>query len=94
MSGPITYFWSPAQILRYIRGYIWGPRYACVSFSTRAEHLQHVSRLGESKELRYEIQELIENAFDEEQKGWTRAFELMESKRVRGKIVLSVPGID
>ena len=30
LGGPITYLTHPAQILRYIKGYIWGPRYACV----------------------------------------------------------------
>jgi len=30
LGGPPTYFTSPSQIARFIRGYIWGPRYACM----------------------------------------------------------------
>jgi NADPH:quinone reductase-like Zn-dependent oxidoreductase len=30
MGGPVTYISSPAQIIRYIKGYLFGPRYACV----------------------------------------------------------------
>lgn len=30
LGGPPTYFTSPAQVVRFIKGYIWGPRYACM----------------------------------------------------------------
>jgi NADPH:quinone reductase-like Zn-dependent oxidoreductase len=30
MGGPVTYVTSPAQIIRFIKGYFFGPRYACV----------------------------------------------------------------
>lgn len=30
LGGPVTYLFSPWQILRFFRGYLFGPRYACV----------------------------------------------------------------
>lgn len=87
----MTYFTNPAQIIRYIKGYIWGPRYACVSLYQKSEYLEKVVGLGERGELHVEIQEVIEDAFDEEHQGWKRAVELMEGGRVRGKVVLTVP---
>lgn len=30
LGGPVTYVTSPVQIIRYLKGYIFGPRYACV----------------------------------------------------------------
>jgi hypothetical protein len=87
----VTYFTNPAQIIRYIKGYIWGPRYACVSLYQKSEYLEKVVGLGERVELYIEIQEVIEDAFDEEHQGWKRAVELMEGGRVRGKVVLTVP---
>jgi hypothetical protein len=87
----VTYFTNPAQIIRYIKGYIWGPRYACVSLYQKSEYLEKVVGLGERGELHVEIQEVIEDAFDEEHQGWKRAVELMEGGRVRGKVVLTVP---
>jgi reticulon-4-interacting protein 1, mitochondrial len=47
--------------------------------------------LGERGELKVEVQEVIEGAFDEEVQGWRKAMEAMEGMRVRGKMVLSVP---
>ncbi len=79
------------QIIRYIKGYFWGPRYACISFLTKSECLEKVVALGERGELKIEIQESIGDTFDEEAQGWRRALEAMESMRVRGKIVLSIP---
>jgi NADPH:quinone reductase-like Zn-dependent oxidoreductase len=52
LSGPITYLWSPAQVLRYLKGYIWGPRYAYVSFVTNSSCLEAVVRLAERGEVR------------------------------------------
>ncbi|KAL3425416.1 zinc-dependent acohol dehydrogenase (reticulon-4-interacting protein 1) [Phlyctema vagabunda] len=88
LGGPITYLTNPAMILRYIRGYIWGPRYACISFSTQSSYLTKVVSLAERAELRIEIQEVIRDTFDG---GWRRAIELIESARVRGKVVLLIP---
>jgi hypothetical protein len=90
LGGPVTYFKSPAQIWRYISGWIWGPRYACVSFYNKSEYLQKVVGLAERGELMVEIQEIIKDALNEDKKGWKRAIELIESARVRGKVVLEI----
>ena len=90
MGGPVTYFSNPIQILRYIKGWIWGPRYACVSLLTSSGYLEKVVGLAERGEVKVEIQEVIEGAFDERE-GWRKAIEAMEGKRVRGKVVLAIP---
>ncbi|PQE20261.1 hypothetical protein CJF30_00001569 [Rutstroemia sp. NJR-2017a BBW] len=90
LGGPVTYFKSPAQIWRYISGWIWGPRYACVSLYNKSEYLQKVVGLAERGELKVEIQEIIKDALNEDKEGWKRAIELIESARVRGKVVLEI----
>lgn len=90
LGGPVTYLTTPAQVLRYIKGWIWGPRYACVSLVTKSEYLESLARLAERGEVRAEVQEVIEGAFDERQ-GWRKATKAMEDKRTRGKIVLAIP---
>jgi len=90
LGGPVTYVTSPVQIIRYLKGYIFGPRYACVSFLTNSSLLNNVVGLGERGELQVEIQEVISGALDAETQGWKRAIELIESKRIRGKVVLSI----
>ena len=61
LGGPVTYFSKPAQVIRYLKGWIWGPRYACVSFLTKSECLQQVVGLAERGELKIEVQEVIRN---------------------------------
>lgn len=61
------------------------------SFLTESSYLEKVVRLGERGELQIEIQEVIQDAFDPEKQGWRRAVELIESTRIRGKVVLTVP---
>lgn len=91
MGGPITYFTSPWQIIRYIKGYIWGPRYACVSLYQKSSYLEQVVGLAERGEMHVEVQELVKGVFDEETQGWRKAIQLIESKRIRGKVVLEIP---
>ncbi len=57
---------------------------------TKSEYLEKVVGLAERGEVKIEIQEVIEGAFDERE-GWRKAIEAMEGKRVRGKIVLGIP---
>lgn len=90
LGGPITYLWNPVQILRYLKGYIWGPRYACVSFVDKSSYLEEVVRLAERGEVKAVVQEVIQGLFDERQ-GWREAARKMEEGRVRGKVVLAVP---
>ncbi len=90
LGGPVTYFNTPAQVIRYIKGYIWGPRYACISFLNKSEYLERVVGLAERGEVHAEVQEVIEGALDERQ-GWKKAIEAMEGARTKGKIVISIP---
>ncbi|KAN0093758.1 GroES-like protein [Hyaloscypha variabilis] len=89
LGGPITYLWNPVQVLRYLKGYIWGPRYACVSFVTKSSYLEAVVRLAERREVKAVVQEVIQGLFDERE-GWREAARKMEEGRVRGKVVLAV----
>ena len=91
LGGPITYLSHPAQLFRYLTGWIWGARYACVSFYTKAELLQKIASLAERGEMTFEVQEVVADAFDEDTQGWKRAIELIDTARVRGKVVLRIP---
>ncbi|CAG8958386.1 hypothetical protein HYFRA_00011063 [Hymenoscyphus fraxineus] len=90
IGGPITYFTSPGQIWRYIHGWIWGPRYGCIALYMKTAYVEQVARLADRGEVKVEIQEVIEGAFDERE-GWRKAIKLMEEGRVRGKVVLAIP---
>lgn len=76
-------------MIRYIKGWIWGPRYACVSLYQKAVYLEKVVALAERGELQVEIQEVVKGAMDERQ-GWKKAVELIEGGRIRGKVVLEI----
>ncbi len=77
-------------MIRYLKGYLWGPRYACVSFVEKSEYLQQIASLAERGELKSAEIEVLEGAFDE-RLAWRKAIEAMQGMRVRGKIVLSIP---
>ncbi len=78
------------QILRYLKGYIWGPRYACVSLYQKSTYLEQIVGLAERGEVHVEVQEVVKGAMDGEVQGWRRAVELIEGKRIRGKVVLEM----
>ena len=61
------------------------------SLYTKSSLLEKVVGLGERGKLQIEVQEVIKDAFDEETQGWKRAIELVESARIRGKVVLTIP---
>ena len=77
-------------MLRFIKGWLFGPRYACVSFYSKSTLLEQVARLADRGEVQAEVQEVIEGAFDERE-AWRKAVQMMEEKRVRGKIILAIP---
>ena len=97
LGGPITYITNPVQILRYIHGFLFGPRYACVSLFMKSVYLERVVALGERGEVKCEVQEVIKGAFNEDgdpsanDGGWRRAVNLIKGSRIRGKVVLEVP---
>ncbi|QSZ29630.1 hypothetical protein DSL72_004146 [Monilinia vaccinii-corymbosi] len=90
LGGPVTYFKNPVQIWRYLAAWIWGPRYAVVSLHTRSEYLEKVVGLAERAQVKIEIQEVIKDALNEEKGEWKRAIEMIETARVRGKLVLEI----
>jgi hypothetical protein len=97
IGGPITYLTNPIQILRYLHGFIFGPRYACISLHMKSNYLERVVALGERGIFKCEVQEVIKGLFDEdtnlvdESRGWRRAVSLIEGAKIRGKVVLKVP---
>jgi vacuolar-type H+-ATPase subunit E/Vma4 len=52
--------------------------------------LEQLARLADRGEVQAEVQEVIQGAFDEREE-WLKAVQMMEEKRVRGKIILAVP---
>ena len=40
--------------------------------------------------MHVEVQEVVKGAMDEEVRGWRKAIELIEGKRIRGKVVLEI----
>ncbi|PMD20889.1 GroES-like protein [Hyaloscypha hepaticicola] len=89
LGGPITYLWNPIQIFRYLKGYLFGPRYACVSFVTKSSYLEDVVSFAERGEVKAVVQEVLDGLFDERE-AWREAARKMEEGRVRGKVVLTV----
>jgi NADPH:quinone reductase-like Zn-dependent oxidoreductase len=90
MGGPATYFTYPSQLLRFIRGYIFGPRYANVLLYSKSELLEEVASLAEKGEVKVEVQEVIKGVLDEGSQTWKKVFDHMEGGRVRGKIVVAI----
>ena len=89
LGGPITYLWNPIQIIRYLKGYLFGPRYACVSFVTKSSYLEDVVRFAERGQVKAVVQEVLDGLFDERE-AWREAARKMEEGKVRGKVVLTV----
>ncbi|OCL05163.1 NAD(P)-binding protein [Glonium stellatum] len=90
VGGPITYSTYPAQIIRYAKGLIWGPRYANISLYKKSELLQQVAALAERGEVEVIVQEVVEGVLDEGSEKWKEVFDLIDSAKVRGKIVVKI----
>lgn len=89
LGGPITYLWIPIQIIPYLKGYLFCPRYACVSLVTKSSYLDEVVRFVERGEVKAVVQDVLDGLFDERE-AWREAARKMEEGRVRGKVVLTV----
>lgn len=61
-----------------------------MSLVTKSSYLEQIVSLAERGEVKAEVQEVIQGAFDERE-GWRRAIECMEGGRARGKVVLAIP---
>jgi hypothetical protein len=90
MGGPVTYVTNPAQIIRYIKGLIWGPRYANILLYSKSELLEQVASLAERGEVEVVVQEVVKGVLDDGSVAWRKVFDFMEGGRVRGKIVVKI----
>jgi NADPH:quinone reductase-like Zn-dependent oxidoreductase len=90
MGGPFTYFTNPAQVLRYVRGWLFGPRYANVLLYAQSKLLGEIVQLAEQGQVEVVVQDVIRGILDEKSEAWKRVFALMEEGRVRGKIVVDI----
>jgi hypothetical protein len=90
MGGPLTYVTYPSQVIRFIKGWLFGPRYANVLLYSQSELLEQTYELAEKGELHVEVQEVIKGVLDEGSDAWKKIWKLMEEGRVRGKIVVDI----
>jgi len=92
MGGPLTYFTHPSQVLRHIRGYIFGPRYANVLLYVKSELLEQVTTMADEGKIKVVVQDVVKGILSEgeSEAAWQKAKEYMVGGRVRGKIVLDI----
>ncbi|KAF2849324.1 NAD(P)-binding protein [Plenodomus tracheiphilus IPT5] len=92
MGGPLTYFTYPSQVLRHIRGYLFGPRYANVILYQKSELLQQVTELAEKGNVKVVVQDVVKGILDENghKEAWEKIKSYMVEGRVRGKIVVDI----
>ena len=65
MGGPVTYFTYPSQVFRYIKGYLFGPRYANVILHEKRELLERVTQLAEQGDVSVEVQDVVTRVLSE-----------------------------
>lgn len=92
MGGPATYFTHPSQVLRHIKGHLFGPRYANVILYQKSELLEQVSTLADEGKLTIVVQDVVKGILAEGESGqaWEKIKEYMIEGRVRGKIVVDI----
>ena len=92
LGGTFTYLNRPAQVLRFIRGFIFGQRYANIDLYMRSELLERFVDLVERDEVKIVIEEVVEGILKEEssEEAWKKVYKYMEEGRVRGKVVVDV----
>ncbi|KAF2500551.1 GroES-like protein [Lophium mytilinum] len=90
MGGPLTYLTNPAQVLRFIKGLIWGPRYANILLYAKSELLEQVAGLAERGEAEVVVQEVVKGVLEDGSDAWKKIYDFMEGGRVRGKIVAAI----
>ena len=83
-------FTSPSQLACFVKGWLFGPRYATIMFSTKSELLEQAAELADRGEVQVVVQEIIKGVLDEGNGAWKQCFEHMEEGRVRGKIVVDI----
>ncbi|KAF1843635.1 GroES-like protein [Cucurbitaria berberidis CBS 394.84] len=92
IGGPLTYFTYPSQVIRHIRGYLFGPRYANVLLYQKCELLEQVTQLAEKEDVQVVVQDVVKGVLSEEgyKEAWEKVKEYMVGGRVRGKIVVDI----
>jgi len=92
MGGPATYFTYPSQVLRHIRGYIFGPRYANVILYQKSELLEQVATMADEGKFKVIVQDVVKGILSESehQEAWEKVKGYMVEGRVRGKIVVEI----
>jgi NADPH:quinone reductase-like Zn-dependent oxidoreductase len=92
MGGPATYFTHPSQVLRHIRGYIFGPRYANVILYQKSELLEQVATMADEGKFKVVVQDVVQGILTEGRSGqaWEKIKAYMVEGRVRGKIVVDI----
>lgn len=92
MGGPATYFTYPSQVLRHIRGYIFGPRYANVILYEKSELLEQIATMADEDKFQVVVQDVVKGILseDEYQNAWEKIKGYMIEGRVRGKIVVDI----
>jgi hypothetical protein len=90
MGGPITYLTHPASMIRYISGYLFGPRYSNIVFNPQSKLLDKLAELGENDSVEVVVQEVLKSILDQDSDTWNRIRAHMEGGRVRGKIVVEI----
>jgi hypothetical protein len=92
MGGPATYFTYPSQVLRHIRGYVFGPRYANVILYQKSELLEQVAIMTDEDKFSVVVQDVVKGILSDEghQEAWEKIKGYMVEGRVRGKIVVDI----
>ena len=92
LGGPVTYFTYPPQVLRYVWGYFFGPRYANVFLYQKGELLEQVTKLADDKRVDVVVQDVVKDVLSENghKDAWEKVKDYMTGGRVRGKIVVKI----
>jgi hypothetical protein len=88
----MTYFTYPSQVLRHIRGYMFGPRYANVLLYAKSELLEQVATMADDRKISVIVQDVVKGILKEgeSEAAWEKIKEYMVGGRVRGKIVVDI----
>jgi hypothetical protein len=92
MGGPATYFTHPCQVLRHIRGYYFGPRYANVILYQKSELLEQITTMADEDKFNVIVQDVVKGILSEQEstEAWEKVKGYMVEGRVRGKIVVDI----
>jgi hypothetical protein len=92
MGGPATYFTYPSQVLRHIKGYVFGPRYANVILYQKSELLEQITAMADEGKFKVIVQDVVKGILSQNghRQAWEKIKEYMVEGRVRGKIAVDI----